>query len=799
MSKKLIFMVAMGFMSYSHAQNKAEEALQKFEQKYPQEKIHLLFNKSSYVAGENLWFKSFVFDGYNRSTVSSNLFVELYDRNKTQISKAIFPLYNGEGSGSLSLPETLKENVYYIRAYTTWMANFNEDFQLIQPIAVYNPSSNEKLVSDTTSPWTATVFPESGTFIDGINTKFAVRLQSRGITPSDWNGYVIDSENPDVKIASFKGFDRNVGAFSLTPKSGRKYQLIVQDDKGIKQNIDLPIISASGINLQVKSKTNAITYSIKSKNYQHSSYKVLGTINNQLVYKAQIHNLSNEAVYSIPTDKLVNGILQLTVFDDKEQVVAKRLCFVQPESLKINKPSVQYTDVNKNPHEANTFTIAKNPNYSSYSVVVLDGESQDAEEERSLLSTLWLTGDITSKIYTPAQYFAKNHNAEALDALLISEKWKRFDWHTLISGSYPAIKYAPESYLTYKGKVSGQPAGSSELNLISKTDQENGTKLYQIPIDPSSNFIFNDLIFEGTMKFFYQLSGKQKASHPVSVYIQPAYAFIPYKSDLPASGFHLVERPSNDPLPIEVSKAVETKSFYKSLNEKINTIEEIRLKGQRKDDKRKLNQQLSSSLFRSNNEEIFDFVNDNKSLVAGGNILQFLEGRVAGFRLQMQNGSYVPMLRGSITPVFLNEMKIDPSQINSISVADVAMIKVIKDYFPGAGPGGGGQAIAIYTRQGGDIKLSEEELKLLPGLKYITLNGYDKEAVFNNAVYENVSLKNIAKDTRTTLYWNPYLETKANEPTPVKFYNNDDTKSHTLLVIGFDENDTPLYYHETRP
>ena len=52
-----------------------------------------------------MWFKAFVFDGYNRSAISSSLFVELYDSNKNIIAKKVFPINNGEGNGSLSLSE----------------------------------------------------------------------------------------------------------------------------------------------------------------------------------------------------------------------------------------------------------------------------------------------------------------------------------------------------------------------------------------------------------------------------------------------------------------------------------------------------------------------------------------------------------------------------------------------------------------------------------------------------------------------------------------------------------------------
>lgn len=197
-SQKPLIALSLIVAPFYFSQNKAEEALKKFEENYPQEKIHLLLSKKNYVAGENLWFTSFVFDGYSPSTISTNVFVELYDQNKKQISKKIYPLINGKGSGSISLPANLKEDVYYIRAYTTWMGNFSDDFNEIIPITVYNPSSPEKLVKNTSAPWTATIFPESGTFIDGINTKFAVRLQSKGETPTNWNGFITETQNPQT-------------------------------------------------------------------------------------------------------------------------------------------------------------------------------------------------------------------------------------------------------------------------------------------------------------------------------------------------------------------------------------------------------------------------------------------------------------------------------------------------------------------------------------------------------------------------------------------------------------------------
>lgn len=52
--KRIAFVLTLSSGYLTFAQDKAEKTIQKFEQDYPQEKIHLLFNKDHYVAGENL-------------------------------------------------------------------------------------------------------------------------------------------------------------------------------------------------------------------------------------------------------------------------------------------------------------------------------------------------------------------------------------------------------------------------------------------------------------------------------------------------------------------------------------------------------------------------------------------------------------------------------------------------------------------------------------------------------------------------------------------------------------------------
>lgn len=791
--RKTAILFSFNFTLFTFAQNKAEKAIQKFTEDYPQEKIHLLLNKKNYVAGENLWFTSFVFNGYSPSSISTNIFVELYDQDKKQISKKMYPLINGKGNGSISLPENLKENIYYIRAYTTWMANFSDDFNAIQPVNVFNPSSPQKLVKDTVSTWSAAVFPESGTFIDGINTKFAVRLQSKGETPSQWSGYITDMQNPEQKIVSFNGFDQNTGSFSFTPVGGKKYQLTVSDAKGNNHTVNLPEVSSSGVNLQVESLSNIIRLRLKSKNISpEARFKIIGTMDNQLVCNISISKISDK-VYSIPTEKLVNGILTLTVFDEKENIIGQRLCFVQPQQLKLLKPNLQEMDLSLKPRELNSFTI-NNPEVSYYTVLVSDGETESSEDENSLPSKLWLTGDIISKIYNPSQYFTKNSNTQALDALLISEKWTRFNWQSIILGNFPIIRYKPENYLSYTGKVmtKGKPASETEFNLLYKIPNQ-GLQVALIKTDKKGFFELNNMAFEDTMTLSYQSNDTKAAKNDLQVYFQPNFSYLPLKKSLPESNYILADRQVSEEIPKQVEQAISTQRTEKFFKEKFTEIEELKIKVQKKNLTQELNDKLSSGLFRGGDEIVFDFVNDNSLLSSSGNILQWLQGRVPGVQIISNAGNTKISYRGSNIPVFIDEFKIEPSQISSISPSDVAMIKFFRNNFMGTSGGGVG-AVAIYTRRG-DMPGKNIDPSLPSVRNESKISGYDKIIPFIGDVYNGNNLQDIPEDHRSVLFWNPYVENKTGKPASVKWYNNDDAKNFRLIIIGVDKDGNPVYYN----
>lgn len=798
MKNRIILSICLSFIYNIKAQSKIDQAIQVLDQKYSQEKVYLLFDKEKYISGENMWFKAFVFDGYNRSTISSSLFVELYDSNKNIIAKKVFPINNGEGNGSLSLSEKLKEDVYFVRAYTTWMANFGEEFQLVQPIPVYNPASPQRLVVNKDSKWTAKAYPEGGTLIENLPTKFAVRLQTEGTPPSEWHGYVTDKDNPSEKITSFKGLDQNVGVFNLTPKKGKTYQIVVEDNNGVKQNIDLPVAKDTGVHIQIANTAKGIQYTLKSNNLSGlKDYKVIGTVSNLLAYKANISINNKEASSTIPSSisNKMNGILQLAVFDEKENLVAQRLCFIDPSQLHVTQPAVSYSQADKTARAYNTIEIPPQENYSNYTVVVRDDAKNT--EKNNILSALWLTGDFSSKITAPAQYFTKNANTEALDGLLISEKWNRFDWNAVMAGRTPDIKYKPEPYFSYRGKltVNSRPLPNTSANLIFKTPDN--TVINEVQTDDGGYFMLNNINTDEPIKVTYFLNTLNKAaSNPPNLRIafEPTVDFVTYRSSLPATPYHLEDRQATNDTPApEIARAIANKKNQKLIHDNEILIKEVQLKAKKRDEKRILNDKLSSGMFRSMNEQVFDLVNENQDAQSSQNIFQWLQGRVAGLTFQMgSGGNYTPQIRGGQAAIYLDETPVDANMINNMPVSNIAMVKVIK------GSGLLGNAVAIYTRRG-DTQPATPAVKDPFMDNTATILGYDKVAEFYNPDYSKEAYKTIPSDTRDVLYWNPDLKAQDKAPSAIQFYNNDTPKNYQVIIIGFDKDDKPLYYNGTMP
>ena len=780
----------------SSQQNPAD-ALKKLYDDHPQEKIYLWYNKSAYVAGETIWFKAYVFCGYDLSFISSSLYVELYNAEKKLISTKLLPLISGTTDGSIDLGNKSDEGVYYIRAYTQWMLNYNEAFQYIHPVLVYNPASAKHL-SLNRSAWKAGAFPEGGSLINGSETKIAVRRYAAIPLESKWGGYLYEESNPAIKIKEFSSLDENAAAFTFIPEAGKKYYAYVNDEYGNSQVCALPVASNSGVSISINEISDSITYKLSFQNIESNGngYSVIGEMQHQLVYNANLKKAAVELSIKIPVAELFNGILHLTVFDPAKRPVAERLVFVSPHKLYYDSNAVLQYMLSAQPRSASELQVKVDSiQWFNYAVSVSDAAAPSSLQHENILSAMWLTSDLINPLQNPAGYFSKpdKNKMEALDAVMISEKWGRFDWNEILNNKYPRIDHRPFNYLSYAGKVTkGNKLKPKEEVSLMLYYPDSTTRVMLAETDSIGNINLSGLVFYEDVKVFYQLNNKKYNAKFIDIVFERNNRFVPYSLPLLTTPYILTSTTSDNITPTWVNRTVKALKMEKDIDDKFKTLQEVVVQSKMRTAKEQLDEKLSSGLFRTNNATVFDFVNEAQYSAQGyTNILQWLQGRVAGLSIQYENGDYVAYIRGARASLYLDEMPIDAGFMNNISVSDIAMIKVIKGPFALA-LGSGSGTIAIYTLRG-NMRPAQKE----PSLPNNKIRGYDLTKRFFTPDYGNKSTPQPETDTRDLLLWQPIVVPSVSpDKSTVRFFTNDSAKQIRIIVQGFNESGFPVYFEK---
>jgi hypothetical protein len=758
------------------AQDKIDTAMTNLFEKYPQEKVYIAYDRTDYLAGETIWFKGFVFSDYTLSDISTNLYVEMYNSHKDLIVKKTMPLLNGATEGSISIPDSTKEGVYYIRAYTGWMLNFNESLQYIQPILIYHPNSKLTL-QKIQLPWSASIFAEGGTLLNIIESKITVRLNSDGDLPKNWQGYLVDSLNPTEKLVSFQSIDPNVAQFSFVPSLGKTYEVYIQDEKGITKTVPLPKVDSAGVHLRVIQKDSTLEYKVDFTNLpSQETYKLVGTIDNNLVYKATVKNEGASVVHSFSTTQMLKGVLRLTLFDKDYKVVSERLCFLYPDlEPKINIDSLA---LNNAPRAMNSLRISVDSG-KTFCAMVIDANAANPFEKNNLLSKVWLTADFTNKIQDAEHYFRDKESGKALDALLISNRWERFNWAAILSNQFPEIKYPRDNYKSFIGTVyyKKKPLQNEAINLILFMP-DSSKQLIQATTSINGKILLNGLLFEGAAKVVFQQTNKKINTDFVKIEFEPIENSASYKSPFPQIDYILSA--NTEPVSkLNVQERFEEKvKNDTSFSSKVNTLKEVKVYAKTKTPTQLLDEKLSSGRYYNPRETIYDFVNVVQDGTDSTNLHYWVKGRIPGYDIRDE-------WKGIIT-YYIDEFivaKGNLSMLDALSISDVAMVKI-------QGKGQSHQVL-IYLKKGGELVSSRKSLSIE------NLTGYEHEEIYRSLDYSKPESSKIKTDSRDLLYWgNNIYSDLSNQKYKITFFNSDKAKKYRLILFYVSNEDGPIYFEK---
>lgn len=104
------------------------------------EKVYVHTDKPYYYPGENIWFKTYLNYYYQpwKDSLSRTLYAELIGPSRKILMAKTLRIDSGVADNHFTLPDTVKEGNYYLRAYTNLNRNFGDSGLYIKLIPVLN-------------------------------------------------------------------------------------------------------------------------------------------------------------------------------------------------------------------------------------------------------------------------------------------------------------------------------------------------------------------------------------------------------------------------------------------------------------------------------------------------------------------------------------------------------------------------------------------------------------------------------------------------------------------------------------
>ena len=435
-----------------------------YNMQFPQEKVYLHLDRSSYWASEDIWFKAYLKDS---PIPDCTLYIELLNSSGTIIDKKKFWAQHGLAYGDFHLKDTLSTGVYQIRAYTNWMRNFDDGWLFRKDLVIWN-LKEKKIYMDKRQLRENKIdiqfFPEGGTFVSELINKVAFKVTDQNGKGLDAEGRILDDLGNIV--VDFKSNFKGIGNFMFQPMEGRSYEAEVTVAGQIEMTVELPVSKPEGITLSVNSfdadqlHIQMQQKSIASPSNFTSEYTLVAQTKGEVFYRKNITMGKDVFTLDINKQELLTGIIQFTLFDIEAIPICERLAFINHHdyiNVEIipNKPAYHTRERVQLNLEA--FDKEEIPFLTNLSLSVFNPESQLKTEDypNNIFTHFLLGSELKGLIEEPGYYFKDDSlsTSQALDNLMLTHGYRHFEWEAIRADHFPQITFPAEECIQIKGTV----------------------------------------------------------------------------------------------------------------------------------------------------------------------------------------------------------------------------------------------------------------------------------------------------------------------------------------------------------
>jgi len=772
---KLIFALSLviaglAFISFTTTKNTGSDPsddvankLADWYEKYPQEKVYLHLDKQTYTAGENIWFKVYFLDAttHQPSTHSNILIVELINSfGKTSMTR-LLKLNEGFAMGDFKIYDTVPSGLYEIRAYTSWMRNFGDDYFFTRQLEIVNPEFSSQLYRDDklankklkkksirkSEKIDIQFFPEGGDLVAGLESRVAFKALNELGEGIDVKGEIHNQKGK--LITEFQSFHQGMGAFSLNPVEGEKYIASVMSGEDKIDETPIPEPLNSGYILSVNNlDSKDIIVNIKSTEADQW-ISIIGQTRGRVYYNQSLVLESGSTEVKIRRNMFPTGILQLTLFNQALVPQCERLVFINHNDFLNIGLETDRNNYGSREKISLKITVMNPENYpvsGNFSLSVAGNEYNDKRGDffSSMASYLVLSSDLKGRVQNPGFYFSGNtpETRESLDYLMMTQGWRRFAWENVIGEIPLTIDWEIERGLTVSGKITREFFGIPLKFLpVTLTILSGFNDIFDTRTNEKGQYLFNLPDYEDTLDIEItstRLSGRKN----LVIYID--------ETELPEKG-----------------------KLFSSYSREMDIIGSNAFRPVPEKEKDP-NQSTIQGIHGTPDNVIYV----DEKMATYNNVFDIIKGRVPGV---MVSGNSI-QIRGpnsfflSTEPLYLiDDVPVDANAFASINPQDVERIEILKGPSSAIyGSRGANGVVALYTKRGTFMKKGVLESQIL---------GFYRPREFYSPRY-GTRFDQLNPDERITLFWAPSILTDSRGQADTVFYSSDLKGSFDITVEG---------------
>ncbi|MFK7920332.1 MAG: TonB-dependent receptor plug domain-containing protein [Bacteroidia bacterium] len=778
--------LSLSMMAQEPFQKLLPEALKKQQQEMPEEKLYLQLDKDIYLAGEQLWLKLYLVDAYlhQPSFISSVAYVELINAQDSLIVRQTLEVTDGGAPGDIVIPKGISPGTYHIRAYTQWMRNFGTSYET--SIQILNKDQEEI----APARWRVgqapdiKILPEGGHLIAGLKSRVGIKVVGSDGLGRSATGDILDEDGK--VLSSFSTEYKGMGSFTFTPEANASYRARVKvADLEEEVMVEIPAAEEKGFVMEANASAMFNEINVQgSASMANTEFILLAQVRGQIVSLVRAKLKGQSYQVSIPNYKIPEGVMTLSLFDTDGKVRSERLIYVRGKdflTLDVQTNKTRYENREAVEIQLSAKDPKGNPVAGWFSLSVADIAAYwESPDRTNILSHYLLASELQGFVEEPNYYFSGKSETidKHLDLLLLTQGWRKVDWETVVAGEYADPDYLIEQGLIISGSAVNAVSKTAPEGTIINVTIDNIFNTYSTEVDAEGNFMFAGLAFADTSGLVFQGRTKRNKAKYFGITLD---TIEPRKLDrYPYFKMKTVDPAKADEYIAQMERQIEADAIREG--EYVISIDQVEITGKREENHQ---QDLTDgALYR---EPSFRLMGEDAPPTF--NVFDAIRGRAPGVQVSGTIGSYSVVMRGGVglnglieSVYILDGTFVDATVLEAIPMSQVEKVDILKGaQAAGYGMRGGGGVVAVYTKEG-YIPGGDNTERL--GVLKTKLPGFHATRTFYSPDYTTSQESHALPDLRTTLYWNPLVQTDSTGNATIIFHTADTDGAFLIRVEG---------------